>query len=286
MGAIRTNAAAAMLGVSPSTLRSWERRFGFPEPRRSRGGHRQFDMAEIEALRAAFQETRNVSSAIALARDRGAGPASESRLRGALQRFAEDEADRVMEESLAVRSVERSVEEVLLPGVAALDAGSAEAAFAWRWATGWLAAAKRVAPPPTREEAVVVFDSSASGDEDGLHAQALELALRRRGLRTLTLAATLEPARLARALHAVAPRAVVLTGRHASLDALARLVYAARREREAPVAVFDYRGALPETGASTVERLAGRPLAAAERIAAAVDGRSADRPRTLRAVRG
>jgi MerR family transcriptional regulator, light-induced transcriptional regulator len=286
MGAIRTNAAAAMLGVSPSTLRSWERRFGFPEPRRSAGGHRQFDMAEIEALRAAFQETQNVSSAITLARDRGAGPASPSRLRGALQRFDEGEADRVLEESLAVRSVERSVEEVLLPGVEGLDEGSAEAAFAWRWATGWLAASKRVAPPATREEAVVLFDSSAAGDADALHAQALELALRRRGVRTLTLGATLEPARLARALHAVAPRAVVLTGRHASLDALARLVYAARREREAPVAVFDYRGALPETGASTVERLTSRPLAAAERILAAVDGREDERRRTLRAVRG
>jgi DNA-binding transcriptional MerR regulator len=97
MGAIRTNAAAAMLGVSPSTLRSWERRFGFPEPRRSAGGHRQFDPGEIEALRAAFHETQNVSSAIALARERGAGPASPSRLRGALQRFDEDEADRVLE---------------------------------------------------------------------------------------------------------------------------------------------------------------------------------------------
>ena len=83
-----------------------------------------------------------------------------------------------------------------------------------------------------------------------------------------------------------APRAVVLTGRHASLDALARLVYAARREREAPVAVFDYRGALPETGASTVERLTGRPLAAAERITAAIDGRPAERGRALRAVHG
>ena len=51
MGAIRTNAAAAMLGVSPSTLRSWERRFGYPEPRRTAGGHRQFDLNEIEALR-------------------------------------------------------------------------------------------------------------------------------------------------------------------------------------------------------------------------------------------
>ena len=37
MGAIRTNAAAAMLGVSPNTLRSWERRFGYPEPRRTAG---------------------------------------------------------------------------------------------------------------------------------------------------------------------------------------------------------------------------------------------------------
>jgi DNA-binding transcriptional MerR regulator len=286
MGAIRTNAAAAMLGVSPSTLRSWERRFGWPEPRRSAGGHRQFDLGEIEALRAAFQETQNVSSAIALARDRGTGPASPARLLGAFQRFDEDEADRVLEESLAVRSVERSVEEVLLPGVAALDPGSAEEAFARRWATGWLAAARRVAPPATREQAVVVFDSSVPGDADGLYAQALELALRRRGLRTLTLAATLEPARLARALHAVGPRAVVLTGRHASLDALARLVYVARRGAGDPVAVFDYRGALPDSGASTVERLAGRPLAAAERIVAALDGRPAERRRALRAVRG
>jgi MerR family transcriptional regulator, light-induced transcriptional regulator len=286
MGAIRTNAAAAMLGVSPSTLRSWERRFGFPEPRRSAGGHRQFDLAQIEALRAAFQETQNVSSAVALARERGTGPATPGRLRDALGRFDEAAADRVLEESLAVRSVERTVEEVLLPGIAALDEGSAEAAFGWRWATGWLAAARRVAPAATREEAVVLFDSSASGDADGLHAQALELALRRRGLRTLTLAATLDPARLARALHAVAPRAVVLTGRHASLDALARVVYAARREGGEPVAVYDFRGALPDTGASTVERLAGAPLAAAERIVAGFDGRPAERRRTLRAVRG
>jgi DNA-binding transcriptional MerR regulator len=289
MGAMRTNAAAAMLGVSPSTLRSWERRFGYPEPSRSAGGHRQFDVAEIEALRSAFQETQNVSSAIALARDRGEGPATPARLRGALMRFDEPEADRVLEESLAVRSVERTVEEVLLPGVGGLDGGSAEQAFAWRWATGWLAAAKRVAPPASRDEAVVVFDSSAPGDTDGLYAQALELALRRRGLRTLTLAATLEPGRLARAMHAVSPSAVVLTGCHASLDALARLVYTARRERGDAVAVFDFRGALPETGASTVERLGPRPLAAAQRIAEVAEGGLAatgERRRTLRAVNG
>jgi len=55
MGAIRTNAAAAMLGVSANTLRSWERRFGYPVPRRTTGGHWQFDLNELEALRSAFE---------------------------------------------------------------------------------------------------------------------------------------------------------------------------------------------------------------------------------------
>jgi MerR family transcriptional regulator, light-induced transcriptional regulator len=78
----------------------------------------------------------------------------------------------------------------------------------------------------------------------------------------------------------------VLTGRHASLDALARVVYAARREGAESVAVYDYRGALPDTGASTVERLAGAPLAAAERIVAGLEGRPAAGRRALRAVHG
>ncbi len=91
-----------MLGVSPNTLRSWERRFGYPTPRRTAGGHRQFDLAEIEALRQAFEETHNVSSAISIARERGSGPSSPTRLRSALRRFEELEADRILEESLAV----------------------------------------------------------------------------------------------------------------------------------------------------------------------------------------
>jgi DNA-binding transcriptional MerR regulator len=269
MGCIRTNAAAAMLGVSANTLRSWERRFGFPEPRRTAGGHRQFDLGQIEALRAALEETHNISSAVALARERGAGPATPSRLRNAFARFDEVEANGVLEESLAVRSVERTIEEVLLPGVEALDADSPEYGFAWRWATGWLAAATRVAPPATRAEGVLVFDATATCDMDALHAQAFELCLRRRGLRTLTLTVALDPSRLTHALHALAPRAVVLTGGRASLDALGRLVYAARRVGGDQVVVYDFRGALPATGATTVPRLGDAPLAAAEAIAAA-----------------
>src|SRR5215210_865854 len=138
---IRTNAAAELLGVSPNTLRSWERRFGYPSPRRTAGGHRQYELTELEALRRALLETHNISSAIQVARQRGEGPSSPARLLDAFDHFEEASADRVMEESLAVRSVERSVEEVLLPGLElaeARDGREAEFELAGRWATGWL----------------------------------------------------------------------------------------------------------------------------------------------------
>src|SRR4051812_23193747 len=278
-GSIRTNAAAAMLGVSPNTLRSWERRFGFPEPRRTAGGHRQFDLTEIEALRAAFEETQNISSAVSVARERGAGPASPARLQSAFGRFDEDGANRLIEESLTVRSVERTIEEVLLPSVEALAPvlnapPTPEYGFAWRYGTGWLAATQRISPPASRPEGVLVFDASRAPEAEALQAQALELVLRRAGLRTLTLTADSDPSRLSHAISALEPRAVVLTGRGASLDALGRLVFTARRVAGEDVAILDYRGAIPHAGSSTVEVLPPSPLAARQVVLARAEGRA------------
>lgn len=265
MSVVRTNAAAAMLGVSPNTLRSWERRFGYPRPQRTQGGHRQFDLAEIEALRQAFSETHNISSAISIAQQRGEGPASPTRLSDAFSRFDEDRADRLLEESLAVRSVERTVEEVLLVAIDALAEATAprspEVGFAWRYATGWLAANQRVAPPAHRADGVLIFDASVPLDVTALRVQALELALRRSGVRTLTLSIDLDVDRIARALRALQPSAMVLAGGPADLDVLGRLVYAARRHAPG-VEVLDFCGALPDTGASTVTRLGHRPVEA------------------------
>lgn len=287
MPAIRTNAAAAMLGVSPSTLRSWERRYGFPAPQRTAGGHRQFELAEVEALRAAFQETQNVSSAIAVARERGAGPASPRRLAAALSAFDQDAADRLLEEALATRALERVVEELLLPGLTELagpaTGETAEYGFGWRWATGWLAAQTRLAPPAWRPEGILLFDASAPVDLDALHAQALELVLRRAGVRVLCLTVSLEPTRLVRALHALEPAAIVLTGRRASRDAFARLVYAARRQVGDGLLVLDHRGALGATGGSTVRALGDAPLAARDALLAALAGEAA--PQTARRLR-
>jgi DNA-binding transcriptional MerR regulator len=269
MSAIRTNAAAAMLGVSPNTLRGWERRFGYPMPHRTEGGHRQFELTEIEALRQAFAETHDIASAVSVARERGEGPSSPARLRAALEAFREDAADRLLEESLAVRSVERTVESVLLAALELLEEGSSERAFALRYTTGWLAAATRVAPPASREESVLIFDASRPTDLDAPHVQALELFLRRGGLRVLTLPVELDAGRVGAALRALGPGAIVLAGSgNASPDVLGRLVYASR-QAEPGVDVFDYRGAiLPETGmvASTVKRIGPGPTAAAEQL--------------------
>src|SRR5581483_5347333 len=164
MHGIRTNAAAVMLGVSPNTLRSWERRYDFPRPHRSPGGHRQYALAEIESLRLAMAETHNVSSAISLARERGEGPSSSSRLAQAFATFDEERANRLLEESLTLRSIERTIEEVLLASLsehAEEPRATAEYEFGWRYATGWISALKRLSPPASRNEGVLIFDASA-----------------------------------------------------------------------------------------------------------------------------
>lgn len=273
MSVIRTNAAAALLGVSSNTLRSWEGRFGYPTPKRTEGGHRQFDLAEIEALRQAFEQTHDIASAISVARERGEGPSTPARLRFAFAAFDGETADRVMEESLVVRSVERTVESVLLPAVESLAAGDGEERhcdalargpeyhFAWRYATGWLAAAQRVAPPSVCAEGVLILDASRPLDVDALYVQALELFARRVGLRVLALPVKLDSARVGNALRALEPDALVLGGRGAALDTLGRLIYATR-QTAGQIDVLDYRDALPNTGASTVQRIGPGPATA------------------------
>src|SRR5215203_2893576 len=136
MPGIRTNAAAEVLGVSPNTLRSWERRYGYPVPKRTVGNHRNYELVELQTLRDALSETHNISSAIELARQRQAAPASGGSLLAAFESFDEQAAERSIEESLVLRPLERTVEELLLPAIDQLAADptrGAELEFASRW---------------------------------------------------------------------------------------------------------------------------------------------------------
>ena len=212
---IRTNAAAEILGVSPNTLRSWERRFGYPQPERTPGNHRQYEMVELQTLRDALAETGNISTAIELTRQRQSAPASNAGLQAALESFDEDAANRAMEESLALRPLERSIEELLLPTIDLLSTDperEAELEFACRWATGWLHGARRLAPPASRPAGILLLEADEGADPESVHAQALDLALRRAGFRVLVLSSELDDERLERAVTALDPTAIVLCG--------------------------------------------------------------------------
>ena len=93
----------------------WERKFGFPRPMRSSGQHRLYAYAEIVALRDALRSGLSVSSAISTVRE-GLG-ADMTTLVQALAGFERHSVDDAMEASLALRSIERSVDEVLLPAL-------------------------------------------------------------------------------------------------------------------------------------------------------------------------
>jgi DNA-binding transcriptional MerR regulator len=227
MPGIRTNAAAEVLGVSPNTLRSWERRYGFPVPRRTPGNHRNYELVELQTLRDALAETGNISSAIELARQRQEAPASGGSLLIAFQSFDEGAADRAIEQSLAVRPLERTVEELLLPAVDELAGDperQAELEFAARWATGWLHGARRLASTASRPAGVLLLDSSRGSDVEAVHAQALDLALRRAGFRVLMLSDELGEERMERALAALDPTALVLCGPGADTPSAVQLV--------------------------------------------------------------
>ncbi len=261
MPGIRTNAAAEVLGVSPNTLRSWERRYGFPLPKRTPGNHRNYELVELQTLRDALAETGNISSAIELTRQRQAAPASGGSLLAAFESFDEGAADRAVEESLALRPLERTVEELLLPAIDRLAADperEAELEFAARWATGWLHGARRLAAAASRPAGILLLDSSHGQDAEEVHAQALDLALRRAGFRVLVLSNELGDERLERALGALDPTAIIICGPNADTPSAVQLV---RKIREvgfnAPLFGFRASGligaAVPSAGESPSE---------------------------------
>jgi DNA-binding transcriptional MerR regulator len=261
MSGIRINAAAEILGVSPSTLRSWERRLGYPHPQRTPGNHRLYRLEEVEALREALRETHNISSAVEVARTRGRGPSTPARLAGAFARFDEAAADRELEESLAVRSVERTVTEVLLPALevpAERPNGDAELEHGCRWATGWLHRARRLTPGASRREGVLLLDAGSPLGVEAVHVQSFELFLRRAGLRVLLLSAGLAEGRFRSAVRALQPHAVVICGSEARLDVLGDPLRALRTEK-GPAPLYAFRAARLVAGRDGLPSLGDGP---------------------------
>jgi len=276
MRTLKTSEAALMLNVSPNTLRAWERRFGYPKPQRSAGRHRLYTHGEVSALRDALQQGLSISSAVSRAQE--ALSTDTHTLVGALAAFELDRADAAMESALALRSVERSVEEVLLPSLgelaARLGTDSAPWAFAARWADGWLRRAQRLAPPPVRPLAILVGDATRNElDPDSLGIRAFELFIVRAGARAMTLPVA-GVSGLGELVESLSPDAVVIAGSHLADDDVARWAYSVRSAAGAlAVALFrrvQHDRQIRTTGARV---LPDEPFAAHRQLLALVDER-------------
>ncbi len=238
---LKTSEAAALLNVSPNTLRAWERRFDFPKPQRSPGKHRLFTHGEIAALRDALQEGLSISSAVSRAREGLAADANS--LIGALVSYERDRADTAIEAALALRSVERSVEEVLLPTLDEIaqrfGVESAAWAFAAHWGGDWLRRALHLAPAPVRPTSILIGDASRDElDRDSPYIRALELLSARAGINVLSLSAR-GIAGIADAVAIHRPDLVLLAGSHLDDDTVARWSYAVRLAVGAmPMAIY------------------------------------------------
>lgn len=277
MRTLKTSEAAAFLNVSPNTLRSWERRFGFPRPRRSPGQHRLYTYGDVTALRDALLAGLSISSAISVAQEglrSGMNP-----LLGALASFDAAGADDVMESTLALRSVDASVEEVLLPALDQIaerqGTDSAPMAFASRWASDWLRRAARVAYAPGDRARIVICDASRDEfDLDGVRIRALELLCVRSGPAPMSL-----PVRglgaIGHALSAHRPVALVIGGRHAADDEVARWAYGVRSAAgPLPVALYRRRPDSERLHPSGARKLSDAPSAAQRELTELIAGQA------------
>ncbi len=117
-------AVSDLLGIPVPTIRSWEHRYGFPDPARTEGKHRRYAPEHVEQLRAiriAITTGFPSSQAVALAR-RGGEPASvrdpsiDILLRAAID-LDHTAARSLLEEIAERRGVEDTIADVVLPAM-------------------------------------------------------------------------------------------------------------------------------------------------------------------------
>ncbi len=122
VGKYTVNEVEERTKVPASTLRQWERRYGFPKPDRSDSGYRLYsdsDIRHIHAMKRHIADGIPASRAAELAQRSpavaGPRPASafRTRLRDALLELDDATADRVLSEAHALHSVETVMLEVM-----------------------------------------------------------------------------------------------------------------------------------------------------------------------------
>ncbi|MET9603487.1 MerR family transcriptional regulator [Streptomyces sp. NPDC006512] len=239
--ALSTGAVARRLGVSPTTLRSWERRYAIGPARREDGRHRRWtpeDIARLdlmcrltargvppsEAARAALGGAPGTSAAsgpaAATPGGRGALPLGEARPEGrglarAAVRLDAPAVAELLDAALAEHGLVTAWEEIIAPTLHAVGrkwASAGERYIEVEHLLSWhvSAAMHRVRPAPPRPGTAPVLLACTPGELHSLPIEALAAALGERGLPVRMFGAALPAEALFDAVRRTGPRAAVL----------------------------------------------------------------------------
>lgn len=225
-GPLTIAAVSEKLGIPVPTIRSWERRYGFPAPARTEGKHRRYTGAEVEQLRAlrdAVTQGYPTRAAVELVRDGAvAGSARRPEVDALLQAAVDLDPN-------AARGILQTVTDALGPEQAAVEVALPalqEVGARWKAGTcdvatehmmidalrGWMGRLTALAPPPLDPRPIVLACGPKEVHSIGLEAFAMILSRRR--LSVLVLGAMTPTESLVRAVRDTrAPGAVVVAQR-------------------------------------------------------------------------
>jgi DNA-binding transcriptional MerR regulator/methylmalonyl-CoA mutase cobalamin-binding subunit len=237
-GHLAIAAVSELLDVPIPTIRSWERRYGFPTPARTRGKHRRYSVAEADQLRMLRDEIARghpTKEAVDLVRRASQHTVPRHELFDRFLRLALRLDPTGLRETLLEAAdtlgVEQAIRDVALPAMREMGsrwkAGVCDTAhehLATEAVRAWLARLSTLAPPPFRPSTLVL----ASGPKD-LHSIGIEafgVVLARRGWSVRTLGARTPVESLVLAVRTTEARGAVVTSqrsvtRRAAVEAIA-----------------------------------------------------------------
>jgi MerR family transcriptional regulator, light-induced transcriptional regulator len=226
---------AALVGVPAATIRSWERRYGWPRPSRTRGGHRRYSPADTNQLRALRDEIaggRSPKQAVTLLRShavRRRGVEVDRLVQGAVD-IDQAQIRRTLADVEATMSMDEAIEGVVLPALREIgllwekdicDVAGEHAA------TGqirqWLGRQLDEARPQEIAPSVVL--STGPADYHSVNVEAFAVLLARRGNDPLVLGALTPVASLVQAVRTLRAEATVIAShmgitRRAALESI------------------------------------------------------------------
>lgn len=219
---------AAVAGVAPSTIRSWEARYGFPASSRTAGRHRRYSETDVEQVRALVEEMRRghpVRKAIETLRTRAeADPVADAEVRDVLRgamRVDPGRVQRTLDAAALAGGVESTVETVLLPSLREIgrwvETGRASVANERAASDGvqrWLAKLHALSPPAFRGRTILF--ATAPDEMHTLGLDSLALLLARRGWAAVQLGAMTPADVLAGGAQQAGAAAVVLSSHRAA----------------------------------------------------------------------